>query len=145
MVVDRDAGAVVTTDARDPDVAKLCAGQAYTWFDDYWQAPFIEAIADETTDWRQFQFKATDAQYFRQGDSTGWQEVGGRLPEGAVPLGIKPGGWDHEHCDLCGNHIDADNPLGYTDAEGHFLCSPCYDKYGASHKRLFSTGRLTTT
>ncbi len=140
VIEDRSTGTVVVTNARDPDVSKLRVGERYVWFHDYWQAPFVEAIADETTEWRQFKFKATDAQYFRLGNSTGWQEVGELLPEGAVLLEIKPGGWDHEHCDLCDIHIDADNPLGYVDPDGHFLCSPCYQKYGTSHDVSFQVG-----
>jgi hypothetical protein len=115
-------------------------GERYIWFDGYWQMPFVEALADETNEWRQFTFQATDAQYFRQGNGIGWQQVGGRLPEGAIPMDVKPGGWDHEHCDLCGDHIDAKHPIGYSDSEGHFLCSSCYDKFGANHDVSFQLG-----
>ena len=140
MIDDRSAGTVVVTNAIDPDVAKLRLGERYTWFHDHWDAPLVEAIADDTTSWQQFEFKATDAQYFRLAGSIGWQPTGTPLSEGAVPLEVKPGGWDHEHCDLCGTHIDTRNPLGYTDAEGHFLCSPCYDSYGANHDLSFQLG-----
>jgi hypothetical protein len=139
-IVDRSTRTVLVTDARDPDVAKLRVGERYTWFHDYWQAPFVEAIADESNEWRRFRFQATDAQYFKQGNAIGWQELGGRLPDGAVPLNVKPGGWDHEHYELCSKHIDAMNPIGYTDAEGHFLCSTCYERYGASHDVSFQLG-----
>src|SRR5581483_2681042 len=100
-IIDRASRSVVATDARDPHIAKLVVGQSYTWFDDYWQAPLIEAIADPTTSWSQFAFHPSDAAYFRQGQAAGWRKAGTPLPEGAVETHVKPGGWDHEHCDLC--------------------------------------------
>ena len=139
-IQDRAAGSVVVTSARDPDIALLRVGERYIWFDDYWQAPLVEAIADEATEWRQFTFEPSDAQYFRVGDSVGWQKVGGTLQEGAVALEVKPGGWDHEHCDLCGDHIDVENPVAFTNSEDHFLCSPCYNRYGATHDVSFQVG-----
>ena len=131
---------MLVTNARDPDIAKSVVGKRYTWFHDYWQTPFVEAIADPATKWQRFTFQATDAQYFRMGNTIGWQQVGGKLPDGAAPLEVKSGGWDHEHCDLCSDHIDANNPIGYTDPDGHFLCSECYDKYGATHDVSFQLG-----
>ena len=138
-IVDRPSCAVLATVTYVNDVP-VRVGERYIWLDRYWQLPFVEALADEGTEWRRFLFQATDAQYFQQGNAIGWQQVGGRLPDGALPLEVQAGGWDHEHCDLCGGHIDAKNPIGYTDAEKHFLCSACYDRYGASHDVSFQLG-----
>ena len=80
VVQDRESGVVLVTNARDPDIAKLVVGKRYTWFHDYWQAPFVEAIADPATKWQRFTFQATDAQYFRMGNTIGWQRVGGSYP-----------------------------------------------------------------
>src|SRR6188768_4360280 len=124
-----EPGAVEFTDARDPDVSKLRVGERYIWLDDYWQAPLVEAIADESTMWRPVTFRATDAQHFRQGDVIGWAPAGQKLPANAVALEIEPGGWDHEHCDLCARHIDVKFPTYYTDAEEHRLCPQCYEQY----------------
>jgi hypothetical protein len=140
QLIDSASGQVVVSDARDPDVALLCAGERYTWFDDYWPAPLVEAIADETTNWRRFTFHASDAEYFRQGSAVVWQQLGGAAPEGAVQLGVRPNGWDHEHCDLCGDHIDAESSVAYTNDDGHFLCVPCYQRYGATHDVAFQLG-----
>jgi hypothetical protein len=135
-----DPGAVEFTDDRDPAVSKLLVGERYTWLDDYWNAPLVEAIADETTAWRPMTFRTTDAQWFHQGDVTGWQPIGQPLPTGAAALETQPGGWDHEHCDLCGRRIDVEASMYFTDPEDHRLCSQCYEKYGRRHDVSFQVG-----
>ncbi len=140
VVLDRSACSVLATNERDRDLVRLGVGQRYVWFDDYWQAPFVEAIADEAVVWRKFVFEPSDGRYFRQGEVIGWQEIGGPLPEGAIDLGVKSGAWDHEHCDLCQGHIDLDHPVAYTNDAGYFLCSPCYEKYGKHHDVSFQLG-----
>lgn len=139
-ILDRSTCEVLVTDSRDPEVGRLRTGERYIWLDDYWQAPLVEAIADETHMWRRFTFVPADARQFKQGDAIGWQPLGQALPKGAIDLGIKPKGWDHEHCGLCDGRIDPDAPIGYTDNEGHFLCPPCYKKYGAPHDVSFQVG-----
>ena len=139
-IVDPSACTVVVTDERDPEVARLRVGQRYTWLHDYWQQPLVEAIADETQVWREFTFEASDARHFKRGDGVGWQPVGQALPNDVTDLGVKPGGWDHEHCDLCDLRIDPDARIGYTDDRGHFLCSKCYTKHAAQHDVSFEVG-----
>lgn len=134
---DRSLCMVVVTDERDSAVTELRVGERYIWLDDYWQAPLVEAIADEAHVWREFTFESSDATVFREGDVVGWQQVGRDLPSGAVALGTKPDGWDHEHCGLCGHHIDATNPVGYTDDDEQFLCRACYSRYAANHDVSF--------
>jgi|SRR5688572_21099230 len=140
VVHDHARGDVSTTNARDPDVAQLQVGEQYIWLSDYWQAPLVEAIADESTQWSAFRFRTPDAQYFRRADAGGRQRAGQGLPDSAKARLVQPGGWAHEHCDLCGAHIDALNPFGYTDAEGHFLCPGCYERYGRVHDLSFQVG-----
>jgi hypothetical protein len=139
-IADRSACIVTVTNERDPEVARLRVGQRYPWLHDYWQPPLVEAIADEAHVWRKFTFEPSDARYFKQGEAVGWQQLGRRLPSGATDLGVRPGGWDHEHCGLCDRHIDPDEPIGYTDDDGQFLCFACYMKYGAHHDVSFEVG-----
>jgi hypothetical protein len=139
-IVDRSACTVLVTASRDRAVAQLRIGERYTWLHDYWQMPLVEAIADETQKWRQFTFEPSDAIRFKKGDAVGWQPVGQALPDDATEVGPMPGGWDHEHCGLCDMPIDPDAPIGYTDDDGHFLCSACYTKYGARHDVSFEVG-----
>lgn len=39
-----------------------------------------------------------------------------------------PGGWGHEHCELCNKHIDA-GMVGYCDRGEKWMCQDCYDRY----------------
>jgi len=137
VVIDRTICSVLVTNHHDPDIKHLRVGESYTWFRDYWSPPFVEAIADQTNEWRQFTFQPSDAAYYRQDELIAWRQVGSPLPEGAVELYVKPGGWDHEHCGLCGDHIDSDHPIAYQDAEGFFLCATCFERYGAIHDVSF--------
>jgi len=139
-VLDASACTVTFTDERDPDVARLVAGQRYTWLDDYWKTQIVEAIADERTQWRQVRFAPRDAAYFEQNGVTGWRPAGDPLPEGAVDTKVVAGGWDHEHCDHCGDHIDGENPLYYEDGDRNFLCTRCYERYAAKHDVSFQVG-----
>src|SRR6266446_6613934 len=139
-IVDRSACTVLVTDERDRSVAQLRVGERYIWLHDYWQAPLVEAIADETHEWRQFTFQPSDATQFKKGDGIGWQPVGQTRPNGVTDIRLMPGGWDHEHCGLCGRRIDPDDPIGYTDNDDHFLCAPCYTQYGAHHAVSFEVG-----
>jgi len=49
---------------------------------------------------------------------------------------IIPGGWDHEHCELCNSNIDAGN-VGYCDPSGHGVCEACYARYVVPHDLAF--------
>jgi len=49
-------------------------------------------------------------------------------PNRDVPEGLVSGGWDHEHCELCGGHIDP-GQVGYLDRGGNWACGTCYQQY----------------
>jgi hypothetical protein len=49
------------------------------------------------------------------------------------------GGWDHEHCELCNEHIDA-AMFGYCDLSGHWMCEKCYERYVVPHDLAFVDG-----
>jgi hypothetical protein len=49
---------------------------------------------------------------------------------------IVPGGWDHEHCELCNEHIDAGH-VGYCDPSEHWVCEACYARYVVPHDLAF--------
>jgi hypothetical protein len=138
--VDRGNGSVKFTSDRDPDVARLRVGERYTWLNVYWQAPLLEAIADESHAWRRFEFKPSDARYFKKGGVVGWQQASEPLAKDVEDLGVRAGAWDHEHCGLCGTHIDAERPIAYMDDDEQFLCETCYQKYAATHDLSFHVG-----
>jgi hypothetical protein len=41
---------------------------------------------------------------------------------------VVPGGWNHEHCELCRGHID-DGDYGYRDRDERWMCESCYNKH----------------
>ena len=53
-----------------------------------------------------------------------WPHAGGPVPEGCT---VEPGGWDHEHCDVCNRHINAGRTFWQTARGSCFwLCPYCY-------------------
>ena len=115
---------------------ELRVGAVYPWIDGYWQAHHVAMILAGL--WEPRSFTAAPARYFRLAGVTGWQPVDVPLLEGAEDLGIREGGWDHEHCELCQTHIGgAGDPNGYVDPEDHWLCRGCYDRYAIARDVSF--------
>jgi hypothetical protein len=53
-----------------------------------------------------------------------WPYLGGEVPKGCT---IEPEGWDHEHCDGCNGHINAEQLFWQTiDEPCTWLCEDCY-------------------
>jgi hypothetical protein len=124
--------------ADEPDT--LTVGMVFPWIPQYYHSSIAWAVADPDHAWEERIFKATDTDAFRQGKSYGWQQVGGTLPEGATPAGTIPGGWDHEHCVICEEQINAERPVCYVDADDLWLCPDCYRHYAAPHNIGFVVG-----
>src|SRR4029077_19282236 len=49
---------------------------------------------------------------------------------------VIPGAWDHEHCELCGGHIDPGG-VGYRDPNARWVCVDCHKKYVEPHDLSF--------
>lgn len=115
-------------------------GTSLPWVDAYWQAYHVSMIIDQTNSWRRAEFVAEDAQAFVLDGHRGWQKLGQELLDGAVARGVVPGGWDHEHCELCRAHIGAGGAaFGYVDVEDRWLCEACYRRYAEPHDLSFLT------
>ena len=125
---------------RSPDddmAAELTPGATYPWIDGYWQAYHVTMILAGR--WEPRTFRAEPARYFRHGGVVGWQPLGGALPEGAEDLGVRQGGWDHEHCELCRTHVGGPgDQQGYVDPYDHWLCRTCYERYALSRDVSFA-------
>ena len=116
---------------------ELQPGSVYPWIDHYWQAYHIDMIL--AGHWEPQTFISTPAHYFRLGGATGWQPAGDPLPEGAEDLGVREGGWDHEHCELCSARIGpAGDPSGFVDPDNHWLCTACYERYAVPRDVSFA-------
>ena len=115
---------------------ELRVGAVYPWVDYYWQAYHVAMVLAGR--WERRTFTAEPARHFRWQGVTGWQPVDASLPEGAEDLGVKEGGWDHEHCELCRARIgDAKQPDGYVDPEEHWLCLACHERYAVMRDLSF--------
>lgn len=58
---------------------------------------------------------------------------------------LLPGGWDHEHCDMCFTRINKDKPWCYATEDGGWLCVPCHQKYAVEGSLDFLVGYTNET
>lgn len=139
-VVPTMAGEPVSFVSPDPElVVELHPGEAYAWIDGFWQAYHITMILAGR--WQPRTFVSLPARYFRLGGLTGWQRDDQPLLDGAEGLGVREGGWDHEHCELCNTHIGGPgDPHGFVDPEERWLCARCYDRYAVPRDLAFVAG-----
>jgi hypothetical protein len=142
--------AVLTCDEKDePDVV----GQTLAYLSPYWQAQNVWMVLDPNWGWKKTQFRGLDAvaQDYEAKDISIvdgrevkiWTKLEpvdrGRGASRHYPASnqssppepesrLVPGGWSHEHCDLCKNHIDA-GEFGYRDPAERWMCEKCYERY----------------
>jgi hypothetical protein len=137
--------AVFATFAEYEPIATI--GARLAWLDAYWQARLIVNVSDPHHRWWRINFAARDATITTEGDvqvrqpvqnapgepSGGASAGTGRIriydEDQAAVAGTVAGGWDHEHCEICWDHIDADHPMGYVDDAGDWLCAMCHQKW----------------
>lgn len=108
-----------------PAVAEV--GRVLPWFDATWHdAAHIAVVLDSSHAWREIRFQASDA---LARSEAGWKELR-PARDGQPQLGevIVPGGWDHEHCWFCNQHIKPGD-VAYTDVEDQWSCLSCYNNY----------------
>jgi len=101
-------------------------GTVLSWLSSYWDPLLIFAISRGPNVWRPLIFEPSPAYYWEKGAWTNSEESAKRSagPEGVTAV---PGGWDHEHCDLCNKHIDnGDKYWLFEDGRPEFLCDACY-------------------
>ena len=126
---------------RTPDAAlapELRAGAVFPWVDWYWQPYHVDMILDG--EWERRRFAPGPARYFRLNGVTGWQPDDGPLPDGAEDLGVRAGGWDHEHCELCRATIGAGGAAeGRVTPHDLWLCEPCFHRYAEPRDLGFMT------
>jgi hypothetical protein len=103
------------------EIAGLIAGDRLAFLDGYWGRQ-VELVSNPSHVWRLERFVARDAVELKV--------EGGRLMTRATagaPGVVVPSGWDHEHCELCGETISEQGaPSGWTNTENDWLCEVCY-------------------
>jgi hypothetical protein len=128
-------------------------GKALAYLSPRWQAYNVWMVLDPNWGWERKPFHGADAvaedydagNTARVGDRdvrvwTKLELIGGRagasrhypaedqtLPPNSAPRFV-PGGWGHEHCELCRSHIEADE-FGHRDQNGRWVCEKCYERY----------------
>ena len=126
-------------------------GSQFAFLSAHWQAFHVWMVLDPGWPWERRLFKASDAiaRPFEAADASiidgkevrRWMEIkkaDGSSPitriypdlngQASLPTDMIPGGWDHEHCELCKNQIRAGD-YGYIDSDGRWMCATCYEKY----------------
>lgn len=142
--------AILTCDAQE---APNVGSPTLFYLSPYWQAYHVWMVLDPNWGWARTRFDGKDAvaeDYEASSISIVdgrevkvWTKLepldgsgvmsrhypsGDQTPVGSPKARIIPGGWDHEHCSLCKEHIDA-GQLGYCDPDKRWICEKCYERY----------------
>lgn len=126
--IDTASGRVWVLIKRGEMRPEIHPGSTLHWMCPSWQPYHVHMI--RRGQWKRHTFAAQDAVTFELDEVKGWNRVAEEIPEGAVATGIRPGGWDHEHCEICGSRIGLGGfEEGYVDAEDHWLCPSCYERW----------------
>jgi hypothetical protein len=108
------------------ELSVLRPGESYAFMDGYW-GKCAELVLDEARHWQRLRFKPSDMVRFRA--AGGW--IGTRSSPATSPGGeIVPGGWDHEHCEICGNKIGHGGEAeGFFSPPDSWVCEECHTAF----------------
>jgi hypothetical protein len=150
--ISRGPGTAATVVADEKEMPEM-GGKTLYYLNPAWEPHHIWMVLDEHWGWQRALLKAVDA-LAETHEATNISIVDGREVKtwtklsradkrgstkryaptrddtsvsGTAPQ-LVPGGWDHEHCEICREHIDHGD-FGYQDRDDHWLCEDCYDKY----------------
>lgn len=148
--LDKDTGAALVTCDREkmPNIL----GEKLFYPSPYWQAFNIWMVLDAKWGWKRVQFQTVDAVAVSE-ESPEVSIVDGRevrkwtkleradkkghesryypaQDQGSTDQSVQEvsGGWNHEHCTLCNEHISSGS-FGYCDPDHRWMCESCYEKY----------------
>jgi hypothetical protein len=119
----------ITFETYNEQPCLLQIGQEYS-FIHTWDEGQQEIAHSNPEQWSKEIFKAADMILFKRPDGTSM----GREYYDGEDIGdgvVVPGGWGHEHCEMCFKTIAAYEPYehtGYTDGS-QWVCIECYNKY----------------
>lgn len=115
-------------------------GKSFCYLSGYWQAYHIWMVADENHAWEQVTFRSSDAasDTVQDGGGKTLRRLRKATPQDFDNPGLKivPGGWDHEHCELCWAHIGPGDAC-FRDGSDHWVCVQCYERYVKNHDLSF--------
>lgn len=124
LTVPKDAQAPATYEPRNKaDLGRLQVGHTYKVVDG-WYGWLAETVLDRERVWKRRVFEPLDAiKTYNDGRR---EEI--------------PGGWDHEHCEICMENISPKTqPEGYADQEDRWVCLRCYEMYVEPRSLSFFT------
>ena len=128
--VDADARTAVFTVFTEHLHPAVVIGSTFPIYNGYWFGR-IDLVLDDGIQWTRKHFVAPDA--FVQDAPTGGRRqsrVAEPGDEGRADGQIVPGGWDHEHCDICWRHIGSGgDPEGYVTSNDQWVCTSCYSRF----------------
>ena len=109
--------------------ASFIPAARFAVFDSYWLGA-VRLVLDQRRSWKQIDFRPRDA--FEQPNPGGgrmWR-IATDADRHRTDGRIVPGGWDHEHCDICWAKVSESNQRGaYVDDRDHWLCEMCHSMY----------------
>lgn len=115
-----------SAEAPESDLAP--PGTTLPWMSGYWNPHHVRMIA--RGDWEERTFVPRDAVEFDLQGVRGVAPSEAGVPRNAEVKGSVPGGWDHEHCEICTTKIGAGGAAtGYVDPEDHWICEYCFRRY----------------
>jgi hypothetical protein len=124
-----------------PDKAKemtvLKPGARYRFLDGYW-GQRAELVLKEGRCWERVLFEPSDMVCFPMKEGG---LMGTRLSKDAPAGGeVVPGGWDHEHCDICWQTIGpGGEPYGFLSKPDKWVCEECYTNFVIPRSLAFIT------
>ncbi len=118
------------------ELARLRPGAAYAFMDGYW-GPRAELVLDAGRSWQRAVFKPSDMVLFTQPDAT---SMGTRSsPQAPTGGEVVPGGWDHEHCEICSRKIGCGGEAtGFFSPPDAWVCEECYNSFVVPRSLAFA-------
>ena len=112
--------------------------QGLSWLYCSYNPDAVWKVLDESAVWQETDFRISDA--IATPCEDGWRQLrSADAMELSANYELQPeqtivrGGWDHEHCFICNDHIDEDQPLCFRSAYGKgtfwWACPSCYRKW----------------
>jgi hypothetical protein len=95
-------------------------------------------VLDKDICWTRMQFVAPDA-FVEPSETPGWRKWRIATPDDNERADgeIVPGGWDHEHCELCWQRIGSGGDRERYTGANQWVCVRCYKRYIAPRDLRF--------
>jgi len=109
----------------------LKVGTTVLFVEGYWHR-CVKMILDPHRRWERMLFQPKDMALYRQRGGMVGTPASRLSASMGKPDEIVPGGWDHEHCEICQGKVTAypgSQHFGFTDGSGLWFCEGCYKTF----------------